>query len=406
MEVLFMQGELDSALRATVQKLLEDVQGWDPDQLLTQSENEVAAYLMEKYSVHCPELKRDEVYADEPVDVKQVVRDFDRNIQVPATRLRVHVPDEGERIFFGLRPSSFTYNPPRADVTDTELILTFEERQLDGDRVRGQLDHELGEIERWLAWSREMAERHNASLLDIALSAIRRRKEKLLRDRQTVAGLGIPVRRSGDAPSYAVPVTRRRPNITKPPVRTSGGYEPEPTLSDADYEEAIRIISNSCRQLERSPSTTLRLDEEERRDLLLVALNSQFEGQAGGEVFNGAGKTDILLRVDNRNVFIAECKIWRGAKAFTAAIDQLLGYLVWRDTKAAIVLFIEVKSATDVVKKAAEALAGHPRCIRALGGTTPDERLDFVLLAEEDPAREIHVAQLPVIISTPTGAAS
>lgn len=405
-EVLFMQGELDSALRATVQKLLEDIQGWDPDQLLTQSESEVAAYLTEKHTAHCPELKRDEMYADEPSDVKQVVRDFDRNIEVPATRLRVHVPYEGERIFFGLRPSSFTYNPPRADVTDTELILTFEDRQLDGDRVRGQLDDELGEIERWLAWSREMAERHNASLLDTALSAIRQRKEKLLRDRQTVAGLGIPVQRSGDAPSYAVPVNRRRPNITRPPARTSGAYEPEPTLSDADYEEAIRVISNSCRQLERSPSTTLRLDEEERRDLLLVALNSQFEGQAGGEVFNGAGKTDILLRVENRNVFIAECKIWRGAKAFTAAVDQLLGYLVWRDTKAAIVLFIEIKSATDVVTKAAEALTGHPRCIRALGGTRPDERLDFVLLAEEDPAREIHVALLPVIISTPAGAAS
>ena len=393
-----MQGDLDAALRATVQRLLEDVQGWDPDQLLTQSENEVAAYLADKHTVRCPDLKRDEIYAEEPADVKQVVRDFDREVEVPATRLRVHVPYEGERIFFALRPSSFTHNPPRADLTDTEVLLTFDERQLDGDRVRDQLDHAIGEIERWLGWSREMAERHNASLLDTALSAIRMRKEKLLRDRQTVAALGIPVRRRGDAPSYAVPVKRRRPTITKPPARTSGSYEPEPTLSDSDYEEAIRIISNSCRQFERSPSTTRRLDEEERRDLLLVALNSQFEGQAGGEVFNGAGKTDILLRVDNRNVFIGECKIWRGAKTFTGAIDQLLSYLVWRDTKAALVLFIETKSATDVITKAADALAAHPRCIRVSRGATPEERQDFVLLAEEDPAREIRLALLPAII--------
>jgi hypothetical protein len=398
MEMLFMKGELDAALQATVQKLLADVQSWDPDQLLTQSENEVAAYLAEQHTVHCPELKRDAMYADEPADVNQIVRDFDRDIQVPVTRLRVHVPYEGERIFFDLRPSTFTYNPPRADVTDTEVVLTFEDRQLDGDRVRGQLDHELAEVERWLEWSRAMADRHNASLLGTALSAIRQRKEKLLRDRQTVAGLGIPVRRSGNAPSYAVPVTRRRPNITKPPARTSGAYEPEPTLSDSDYEEAIRIISNSCRQLERSPSTTLRLDEEERRDLLLVALNSQFEGQAGGEVFNGAGKTDILLRVDNRNVFIAECKIWRGPKAFARAIDQLLGYLVWRDTKAAIVLFIETRNPSDVIRKASSALSDHPQCVRTAANPRPEDRLDFVLLAEADPAREIRVALLPVVI--------
>jgi hypothetical protein len=251
-----------------------------------------------------------------------------------------------------------------------------------------------------------MAEEHNASLLDTARSAIAQRKEKLLGDRQTVAGLGIPVRRRGDAPSYAVPVTRRRPSINKPPAPTSGSYEPEPTLSDADYDEAIRIIGNSSRQLERSPSTTLRLDEEERRDLLLVALNSQFEGQAGGEVFNGAGKTDILLRVDDRNVFIAECKIWRGLRSFERAIDQLLGYLVWRDTKAAIVLFIQTKSPTDVISKASQALAAHPRCVQVKNAPRPEERQDFVLLGENDPAREIRVALLPVVISAPVRDAS
>lgn len=404
-ELLFTKGDLDAALQATAQKLLNDVHGWDPDQLLTQSENEIAAYLAEKHSVRCPDLNRDEMYADEPADVKQSVRGYsDRMVEVPATRLVVHVPYEGERVFFFLRPSSFTYNPPRADISETEVVLTFEDRQLNGERVRAQIDHDVGEIERWLSWSREMAERHNASLLDTALSAIRQRKEKLLRDRQMVAGLGIPVRRRGDAPSYAVPMNRRRPSITKPPARTSGSYEPEPTLSDSDYEEAIRIIGNSSRQLERSPSTTLRLDEEERRDLLLVALNAQFEGQAGGEVFNGAGKTDILLRVDNRNVFIAECKIWRGPKSFGQGIDQLLGYLVWRDTKGAIVLFIETKAPTDVIAKASQGLSAHPRCVRVLGGTRPEERQDFVLLAEDDPAREIRIALLPVVISAPAGA--
>jgi hypothetical protein len=40
---------------------------------------------------------------------------------------------------------------------------------------------------------------------------------------------------------------------------------------------------------------TARLNEEQIRDLLLVNLNAQFEGKAGGEVFNGEGKTDILI---------------------------------------------------------------------------------------------------------------
>jgi hypothetical protein len=36
---------------------------------------------------------------------------------------------------------------------------------------------------------------------------------------------------------------------------------------------------------------------EEIRNLLLIGLNSHFEGQAAGEVFNNTGKTDILIPV-------------------------------------------------------------------------------------------------------------
>lgn len=63
------------------------------------------------------------------------------------------------------------------------------------------------------------------------------------------------------------------------------------------------------------------------------------QGKATGETFNRAGKTDILLREGDRNVFIAECKFWKGPKAFGEAIDQRLGYTMWRDSKTAILVF-------------------------------------------------------------------
>lgn len=398
MDPLFSSGDLNASLQGTRAEMLTEVERWDAEQMLTQSETEIVDYLCTKYSVDCPTLLRDEWFADEPTDAKTRVRDFGETYEVAVTRLRIHVPYSGERVFFTQRPRSFTLNPPQAAVGNDEIVLTFEHRQLDAERVRSQLDHEVAEIGRWLAWSRAMAQEHNDSLEATALRAVQERKAKLLRDRKAVAALGIPVRRRDDAPSYAIPVARRRADVARPPSTTSSRYQPEPALSDADYEEALRVITNACRQLERSPSTAKRLDEEERRDLLLVALNAQFEGQAGGEVFNGAGKTDILLRVDDRNVFIAECKIWRGTKGFGEAIDQLLGYLVWRDTKAALIVFIESKGASAVIEKSAQALATHAQCVRALPPTRPEERQDFVLLAERDPAREIRVALVPVVI--------
>lgn len=48
-----------------------------------------------------------------------------------------------------------------------------------------------------------------------------------------------------------------------------------------------------------------------------------------------ADQTDILIRVEDKNIFIAECKFWAGAKLLCDTIDQLLGYLSWRHKNGA-----------------------------------------------------------------------
>lgn len=69
--------------------------------------------------------------------------------------------------------------------------------------------------------------------------------------------------------------------------------------------------------MERSPDAFKTMNEEALRQHFLVQLNAQFEGKATGQTFNMAGKTDILLREGERNVFIAECKFWKGPKALS-----------------------------------------------------------------------------------------
>jgi hypothetical protein len=78
------------------------------------------------------------------------------------------------------------------------------------------------------------------------------------------------------------------------------------------------------------------------------------------------GKTDILIRVDGRNVFIGECKFWRGEKVFMETIDQILSYLSWRDTKAAAIIFNRTKQFTSVLDKIRAALEGHPKKVGGL----------------------------------------
>ena len=92
-----------------------------------------------------------------------------------------------------------------------------------------------------------------------------------------------------------------------------------------------------------------------------------YEGDATGETFNFDGKTDILIRKDGKNVFIAECKFWKGEKAFLETIDQLLSYLSWRDTKTAVVVFNRNAGFSAVLAKIAEITPEHPNFKRDLG---------------------------------------
>jgi len=94
-----------------------------------------------------------------------------------------------------------------------------------------------------------------------------------------------------------------------------------------EYQHILNVMDNMTKVMERSPHTFETMQEEDIRQHFLVQLNGQYEGQATGETFNFQGKTDILIRSEGRNIFIAECKFWKGPKGFSETVDQLLSYL-------------------------------------------------------------------------------
>lgn len=171
---------------------------------------------------------------------------------------------------------------------------------------------------------------------------------------------GFPMRERPDAATYSVPIKRKTIVPRRTTTAASAPFRPEPALDDAQYEAALEVLRRERNALERSPRTSSKMGEEQIRDLLLVHLNGHFEGQAAGEVFNNTGKTDILVRVEDRHIFIGECKIWKGPKTIPDTLDQLLKYLTWRDTKAALLLFIRSGVPGEIMSKAIDKFREHP----------------------------------------------
>lgn len=171
-------------------------------------------------------------------------------------------------------------------------------------------------------------------------------------------------------------------------------FAPEPALDEAVYGDILADCINMATVFERTPSVE-KMGEEEIRNLFLGMLNTNYTGQVAGELFNGAGKTDICIRDHDRNVFIGECKLYHGPKAVTDAIDQMLSYLVWRDTKAALLLFVRAGNFTQAVERAVEAVRSHPQCQRTVPAQDPTRRSDYVFTRADDPNRSIRLALLP-----------
>jgi hypothetical protein len=174
---------------------------------------------------------------------------------------------------------------------------------------------------------------------------------------------------------------------------------PVPTsrLVQVGLRDLVRTLRSFGKALERSPRTFDHLREEGLRDFLIVILNATYEGTTTGETFNAKGKTDLLLRYQDANAFMGECKVWSGEAGLHDALDQMLGDATWRDTKAALIIFIKEQDATAIINKAANRAVRHPCYVGTDFDHRPDE-IRYRFHHPDDAERIITVALLPFVI--------
>ncbi|BAS11829.1 conserved hypothetical protein [Arthrobacter sp. Hiyo8] len=398
--ILFVGSDLSELLRQRRDAYADDLAEWDPDDILS-APGDVASELGYRHRIDCPVLLRDEMFQGRPVDRKVNLgpefrpEDIRRQVKV----YRATIPFLGEKEVFLRRPGRSDLNPPAANLDRASHTLTVEYEQPAGnapeaETISNDLLAQIDQIEKWLSWSKEAIDQHNAQMADVA--AVERRRTEVLAERKLQDAIGIPLQRQADADAYKVPLERKtvrvRPKAAKP-------FEPEPALDDADYEDAMRVLESARNALERTPELAASFTEERIRDLLLIFLNATFKGTAAGEMFNKQGKTDILIRERDRNVFIAECKIWSGPKTIEAALEQLLDrYTTWRDARVSLLLFVRGGNPTAIAEKAVQTIIAHERCLKTARAGGPGERSDFIFHAVNDPVREIKLAFLPFFL--------
>ena len=396
MTPLFRQYELRSVLEAQQRTIAQKIESLAEEQILHSSHSDLCRYFLDKYTIDVVEIDEEGIevdYGDAQVDVSHrfdyFVRDRSRPTMVSGTRIAFFVPFVGDEDLLRCRPSTYQLDGGvDASCRDGHLVFIFDRTLQDASNVRAEFQRSLDNLKKYLDRIAGEAGQYNTALGDLIDQCISSRREKILHDRGIVKSLGFPLKRSSGAPAtYTTPTVKRRivPRFSSVSMKP---YEPEPTLDMAEYEHIISVISSMVLVMERSPQAFGGMSEEHLRQQFLVQLNGHYEGQATGETFNYGGKTDILIRVDERNVFVAECKFWAGPSGMSKAIDQLLGYTCWRDTKTALLVFNRNKSMTNVLEKIPHAVMAHPN-FKSEQEYNVETGFRYVFGHRDDPNREI-----------------
>lgn len=342
-------------------------------QLLGNSHDYLVAYFLEKYTFESlslgdedPSMRKQErckisKYLHDPFDRGMYGRDY---VEVDGVRVSFAYPYHGNADLFRCKASTFSLSGyPSIEVQKGYIVLKSE-RQIysnadapSGREIAAELNSQSESIRSGVEYLARDIAAYNSTLSSSIESALAKRENLSKKLTNLFAELEIPVEQKKTADGN-IALRKKLRLESKPESCETNCY-----ISDVIYEEILDIIRNCYATCERTPATYTSLDEEALRDLALVPLNCQYEGRATGETFRNKGKTDISIEEKNRAAFVAECKIWKGRKNFTAAIEQLLGYLTWRDSKTALLIFSRNKNFKEVLQAAKEAWSEDDRCI-------------------------------------------
>lgn len=274
----------------------------------------------------------------------------------------VKIPFNGQRELFDCFPSTsgIIYLDKGVNINRSDITATITLDNLDATKFNSAVSKIKSELNRNIPRINSEIEPWNKGLSQLITRLIENRKGVVSEKMDFMKAIGLNVNPHSDSFVASKPVVRK--NIPKPVSETSKRKDITPYLQEQVYNDIKEIIYNVGKSIERKQSLYKGKHEEDLRDVFLLFLETRYDSTTGvGEAFNKKGKTDILLKYanDGTNLFVAECKFWKGKKSLLSAIDQLLGYLTHRDSKTALMMFVNQNEIISVMETAKKEIKEH-----------------------------------------------
>lgn len=263
----------------------------------------------------------------------------------------------GDDMLFRCQASTFSMGGyPEIELEEGHVVFSISKtlRELEAseakEKIMSEIEHNVNSVRKGIEYCNSDIKNFNTSLKGHALRLLEEKRKKVQAYYSVAAMFEVPVTRN-DFSSTHISVKRK---IS--PISHSYNQEPYYCLKDEDYKDILDAIKHTASTYERTPASYKGMHEEDLRNALLATLNAMYQGGVMGEAFRNKGKTDIAIERESRAAFVAECKMWNGPKEILPAIEQLDGYLTWRDCKAALIYFVRRKDFLKVLNSAKETI--------------------------------------------------
>jgi len=398
---LFSNQKLSDHFEDINMAIANEINNLSENQILSLPEDEIISHVVSRYEIMPLEIYQDSMTAEQEdtrIQYKNGSRYYD------GINFRTQLPFNGDSCLWYMRPSSFTLTFPEGSVQTNKAgvqVLTFDlvvALDQPPETHNKLIERQIESIKSFIERQKKDIEKFNKTIESTAKTAINIRKKKLEKKSNIIKAFNIPLIKSPNAPDMSLITIKRK--LIKP-LPLIPNKPTEYAVADEDYEHILSVIRHVGATFETTRKTYAKHDEEELRDIILAHLNGHYQGDATGETFRGSGKTDIKIEFENRAAFVGECKVWRGEKEIIEAIDQLMGYLTWRDCKTAIVIFNKnVAGFTEIQNKITGIFKGHSNYERTLNSKQAGE-WRFVYRSKEDVERKviIHVFMFNLYVS-------
>jgi hypothetical protein len=393
---IFAEGDLSAYLEQRRGMLRCEIQNEDKNKLLNVNEDDYVTYLVEKYCVGPLVIDFDNVSVSSeekmiPAEWFSARFNVEAGKRYPRQVITYHLPFSGIPELLRLKSSTRLMWSRDVDLSSSSISFDVINWHDDASQIKREAEHDLKSIGAQCAYVNADIEAFDNSIRTTTRQLVQVRKQQHLKQSNLLAELGVPVRRAANVPeTFAIPAIRKK--VVVKPAASDAPFSPDPVLDDSLHLDILRICRDAGREMERLPSIYAGKKEETLRDHFIMVLSPHFESVTG-ETFNKAGKTDIVIRHEKANVFVAECKFWRGAKSLHDAVDQILSYLTWRDSKAAVLCFVRTQDFSEVLQQVPVVLTTHS-CFKRSKPQNDEACFNFDFALPTDVSRAIRLAVL------------